>query len=265
MLLVACVVLGAVILGYIAGGRLRGFEGAHLRWWPLALIGLAMQVAPVPDLGGDGEDLVSLGLLIGSYLPLLAFAVANLRQPGFWLVTAGLAMNLLVISVNMGMPVTREAVVASGQEDVLATLEEDRGSKHHLADREEDILLFLADVIPVGRPFQQVVSGGDLVLYAGVGWFVFGTMRAARGRGGRLVGFGSPTPEPGGPSGTSQASGSSPASSSAPAPGPSAGAPSVSTAPSAAARSAPEPAEPDRPPPQPPPEAPGATRSGTAP
>ena len=254
MLLVACVVLGAVILGYLAGGRLRGFEGAHLRWWPLALIGLAMQVAPVPDLGGDGEDLLSLGLLIGSYLPLLTFAVANLRQPGFWLVTAGLAMNLLVISVNSGMPVTREAVVASGQEDGLTTLEEDRGSKHHLADRDEDILLFLADVIPLGRPFQQVVSAGDLVLYAGVGWFVFGTMRAARGRGGRLVGFGSPTPEPGGPSGTSP-----------PGRRTSAAGPDVSTAPSAAARSAPGQAAPDRPPRRPPPEAPGATRSGTAP
>jgi hypothetical protein len=256
VLFVACVVLGAVALGYLAGGRLRGFERVHLRWWPLALIGLAMQVAPVPDLGGDGEDLLGLGLLIGSYVPLTAFAVANLRQPGFWLVTAGLAMNLLVISVNAGMPVTREAVVASGQEGLLSILEEDRGQKHHLADRDEDVLLFLADVIPLAGPFQQVVSAGDLVLYAGVGWFVFGTMRAGRDRGGRPAGLepGSPRPAPDGPSGPSSAQGT-PA---APA--------DVSSGRSAAAPSAPGPAEETpRPPAQPPSEPPGATRSGSAP
>ena len=256
MLFVACVVLGAVILGYLAGGRLRGFERVHLRWWPLALIGLAMQVAPVPDLGGDGEDLLSLGLLIGSYVPLSAFAVANLRQPGFWLVTTGLAMNLLVISVNGGMPVTREAVVASGQEGLLGVLEEDRGQKHHLANRDEDVLLFLADVIPLAGPFRQVVSAGDLVLYAGVGWFVFGTMRAGRDRRGRPAGLEpeSPRPGPDGPSGPS------------PAPGTPAGPADVSSGPSAAAPSAPgPPAEAPRPGAQPPSEPPGATRSGSAP
>jgi hypothetical protein len=263
MLLVASVVLGAGVLGYLAGGRLRGFEGARLRWWPLALLGLAMQVAPVPDLGGEGEDLLGLVLLIGSYLPLMTFAVFNLRQPGFWLVTAGLAMNLLVISANSGMPVSREAVVASGQEGTLRTLEEGRGQKHHLADQDEDVLLFLADVIPLGGPFQQVVSAGDLVLYAGVGWFVFGTMRGARRTRGRLVGFESPTPGPGAPSGASQASVPSPASGSAPAPGPSAGAPGVSPAPSGEAPSAPEPAVPGRSQRQPPREPPGATTSGT--
>jgi Family of unknown function (DUF5317) len=256
VLFVACVVLGAVALGYLTGGRLRGFERVHLRWWPLALIGLAMQVAPVPDLGGDGEDVLSLSLLIGSYVPLTAFAVANLRQPGFWLVTAGLAMNLLVISVNAGMPVTREAVVASGQEGLLSILKEDRGSKHHLADRDEDVLLFLADVIPLAGPFQQVVSAGDLVLYAGVGWFVFATMRAGRDRGGRPAGLEpeSPRPGPDGPSAPSRA------------PGTPAGPADVSPGPSAAAPSAPgPPEETPGPPAQPPSEPPGATRSGTAP
>ena len=256
MLFVASVVLCAMVLGYLAGGRLRGFERVHLRWWPLALIGLAMQAAPVPDLGGDGEDLLGLGLLIGSYVPLTAFAVANLRQPGFWLVTAGLAMNLLVISVNSGMPVTREAVVASGQGDMIGALDEGRGAKHHLADRDEDVLLFLADVIPLAGPFQQVVSAGDLVLYAGVGWFVFGTMRAGRDRTGPPAGLEpeSPRPGPGGPSGPS------------PAPGTPDGPPDVSTGPSAAAPSAPGPPTGSRrPPARPPSEPPGATRSGTAP
>ena len=54
-------------------------------------------------------------------------------------------MNFAVIAVNGGMPVSRAAIVASGQGSTLAGLLERPGVKHHLA-RPEDQLVFLADV-----------------------------------------------------------------------------------------------------------------------
>ena len=36
---------------------------------------------------------------------------------------------------------------------------------------------FLADVIPVGGPLAQVVSVGDILVYAGIGWYIVATMR----------------------------------------------------------------------------------------
>ena len=181
VLLILLVLVVAAGLGFLTGGRLSGFDEVRLRWWPLALLGLAMQLVPVPDLGDDLEDIVGVALLIASFGPLLAFATLNLRSPGFPLVLIGMLMNLLVISVNAGMPVTREALVASGQEESLRVLEQGRGSKHHLADEDEDRLLFLADAIGLGWPFNEVVSAGDLVLYAGAGWYVFGALRAGAG------------------------------------------------------------------------------------
>ena len=174
--LLILVLVAAVAVGLVAGGSLRRFEDVRLRWWPLALIGLAMQSVGLPFLDDRLREGVELALLIGSYLPLLVFVWANRRLPGAWLIGLGLLSNFLVISVNGGMPVTRDAIVASGQAEHIPTLVADEDPKHHLAT-DDDVLVFLADAIPIPGPFGQVVSVGDLVLYLGVGWLVVGVMR----------------------------------------------------------------------------------------
>ena len=59
--------------------------------------------------------------------------------------------------MNGGMPVSRAAVVASGQTDTLEGLTQQRGVKHHLAGPDER-LLFLGDVIAIPPPVAQVIS-----------------------------------------------------------------------------------------------------------
>jgi hypothetical protein len=174
MLFLLSVIVFALVAGFAAGGRLRNFERLRIRAWWLAPVGLLLQVQ-LPALWHPGRDL-SVGLLIGSYLILLVFAALNLRLAGFALILIGLAMNLLVVGVNGGMPVTKGALVASGQGSFLSKLVHGKGAKHHLA-RPDDVLLPLADVIAIPPPIQQVVSAGDLVVYAGVVWLVAATMR----------------------------------------------------------------------------------------
>jgi hypothetical protein len=175
MLLIALVLVIGVVLGYAVGGRLRHVEELRLRWWWLAPIGLLMQLVPLP-LHGHLDQQVSVGLLIASYPVLLAFAARNIRLPGMPLIFVGLTLNLLVIAVNDGMPVSRHALVASGQGHLLQDLIQNGGAKHHLAGS-GDVLLQLADVIPIGKPIRQVVSAGDLVTYAGMVWLIAGVMR----------------------------------------------------------------------------------------
>ncbi len=175
MLLIAGVLVIGLVLGYLAGGRLRNFEHLRLRWWALAPLGFLMQLVPLP-LQGHLERQVSVGLLIASYPVLLAFVARNIRLPGLPLLFIGLAMNLLVISVNDGMPVTRHALEASGQGNLLQDLIHNGGAKHHLAGS-GDVLLPLGDVIPIGKPIRQVVSAGDLVVYAGMIWLIVAVMR----------------------------------------------------------------------------------------
>lgn len=175
MLLIAGVLVIAVLVGYLAGGRLRALEHLRLRWWALAPLGLFMQLTPLPFHGHE-EKQVSVGLLIASYPVLLGFVARNIRLPGMPLMFIGLAMNLLVISVNDGMPVTRHALEASGQGSLLQALIHHGGAKHHLAGP-GDALLPLADVIAVGPPVRQVMSAGDLVVYTGLVWLIVAVMR----------------------------------------------------------------------------------------
>jgi hypothetical protein len=165
-----------VLLGYLFGGRLRRVETLRLRWWWLAPIGLALQLVPI---AGDthGQRLITVSLLIASYPILMLFAVANIRLAGMALIFIGLALNLIVISANQGMPVTRHALVASNQGDVLNELSRHAGAKHFLAKPGDVTLEPLADVIPIGSPVDQVVSVGDLVVYAGVIWLMVAAMR----------------------------------------------------------------------------------------
>lgn len=176
MKLLAAVVLVSLYLGYLFGGRLHRLEALRPRWWGLVIVGLAIQFVPLPE-GQAGTDLfVRTAVLSLSYTLLVTFAAVNVRMPGMALVLVGLAANFAVIAVNGGMPASAEALIDSGQEDVLESLQGQGADKHHLLT-DGDELTFLADVIAVPQPIGQVISVGDVLVYAGLVWLVLAAMR----------------------------------------------------------------------------------------
>jgi len=172
MIVILALILLAVATGYARGGHIDNLTLGGLRWGALAVVGLAMQWAPVPKAGID----LPLILLYASFALLLAFTLKNIRVRGVALVLLGLALNLTVIAVNHGMPVPRHALVASHQQDTLQYLVRDGGEKHHLAGP-ADVLLPLADVIAVGPPVRVAYSVGDVLSYLGVFWLIAAGMR----------------------------------------------------------------------------------------
>jgi Family of unknown function (DUF5317) len=178
MILFLAVVAFALALGYALGGRIHELEKLRLRWWPLAIIGLALQFLPLPS-GRWGADLAVRIVVLGcSYALLILFCILNVRLPGMPLLLVGLALNAAVITSNGGMPVSRTALMRSGQADVLQELRDGGAAKHHLMTG-DDILTFLADVIPIGGPIRQVASIGDVFVYLGL---VILLVQAMRGR-----------------------------------------------------------------------------------
>lgn len=159
----------AIGLGYLSGGRLSWLSGIKVRWFPLALVGLALQTVPVP---GNRWPLV---LLYVSFVLLVVFAVKNLKVTGFAVITVGIILNFAVIAANGGMPVSKQSLIDSGQTSTLADLNSG-GAKHHLI-RAEDRLTFLADVTAIPAPVSQSVSLGDLFTYGGVGLLIVAAMR----------------------------------------------------------------------------------------
>ncbi len=169
MRLVMLTIPVAVLVGYLAGGRLGNLANVRFRWPMSGLAGIALQFAPVAGTGGTL-------LLVASFLFLFVAAGVNRKLPGFSLILVGLWLNFVVITVNEGMPVTRHALVASGQANTLADLRSGADTKHHLAS-DEDELLFLGDAIPIPPPVHQAVSLGDLLTYSGAMWFLIRGMR----------------------------------------------------------------------------------------
>ena len=171
MSLIALIVVVAVLAGFLAGGSLRPFEHLRVHWWALAPIGLTLQGAPIPELSGVDPDRLAMAVLLVSYAMLLAFTAVNRRLPGAALVFVGLALNVVVIAPNGGMPVDPDAARVAGARSV--TIEET--AKHHLLGS-DDVLPFLGDVIGIPPPVRAVVSAGDVALYAGVLAFIVMTM-----------------------------------------------------------------------------------------
>jgi hypothetical protein len=170
MRLVVLTIPVAILVGYLAGGRLGNLANVPFRWPVSGLAGIALQFAPVAGTGGTV-------LLVGSFLFLFVAAGVNRRLPGFALILVGLWLNFVVITINEGMPVTRHALTASGQVNTLSELQSGADTKHHLAS-DQDALVFLGDAIPIPPPIHQAVSLGDLLTYSGAMWFVIRGMRA---------------------------------------------------------------------------------------
>jgi uncharacterized protein DUF5317 len=164
MRLVLLLLLVSFGLGLLLRGSFKNLAEVKLRYWGLALVGYALQVLPYPESWGPN---VPIAMLLLSFVLLMAFALANLRQAGFWLILAGVLMNFVVIAVNWGMPVSASALVASDQQEVLEELRGEPSQKHHLANAEDE-LRFLGDVVPIPDPIHLTVSAGDLALYLGV-------------------------------------------------------------------------------------------------
>src|SRR6266511_3287108 len=130
MILYVSVILLSVLTGYLVGGRLRGFERLHLRYWWLAPIGLGLQAFSLPEARHGTDLLVRMAVLGASYALLLIFAGINFRIPGMPLLLVGLTLNAVVVIANGGMPASRHALEASGQTEALKHLTAD--PKHHL-------------------------------------------------------------------------------------------------------------------------------------
>ena len=164
-----------LLVGIASGGRLRNLSGIHLRWTGLAIIGFALQFVSGPGTA------IPLSCLYASFVLLSAFAIKNIRVTGFTVILIGIAMNFLVIGLNQGMPVARQALAASGQADTLDDLIGNPYPKHHLAS-EDDLVVFLGDVIALPQPIGQAISIGDIFTYGGVGVVIVAGMRAPTAR-----------------------------------------------------------------------------------
>ncbi|HEX7355442.1 MAG TPA: DUF5317 family protein [Mycobacteriales bacterium] len=200
MLFVLIAVVGGLLIGWALGGSLSRLETARLRYVPVLLLAVALQVAAAFALGGWAYAAV----LVVSLLLALGWLAFNGRLAGRLLLAVGLAANALVIVANGAMPVELSAAARAG----VATGPLYDDPRHAVADGSTRLAL-LDDRIPLPLPWQpQVLSAGDVLVAAGAGLMVAQAMRRrVRGQGavlppppgGPAVSTGVPPPPPGRP------------------------------------------------------------------
>jgi len=170
---IAVAIVAGVLIGLLRGGRFDNLGEASFRLWPLLILGVVVQGAA----SFTAEGAVALILL--SYGLLLLFTLVNLQHAGMGVVFVGIAMNLVVIGANGGMPVRADAIVAAGIVEHEQVPSLDFGAKRHL-ETPDDRLTFLGDIIPVPVA-EEVLSFGDLAMSVGVATVLVGLLRKRRG------------------------------------------------------------------------------------
>lgn len=168
--------LVGIAAGVLLGGRLAGLGRLDLRWVPLAIAGLCLQLvlfsAPVTERIGD----LGPPLYVGSTVLVLATVLRNGRIAGMPVLAAGAVSNLVAIVANGGlMPTTAQALAATGHPVV--------SGYSNSAFLEDPRLGFLTDIfaLPSWLPMANVFSVGDVLIGAGVASVIVLAMRSGRG------------------------------------------------------------------------------------
>ncbi|MGH2475081.1 MAG: MFS transporter [Candidatus Limnocylindrales bacterium] len=174
-MLIGGILLG-LLLGLLAGGRLRNLANIQLRWTWLLVAAVIVRFSTEALLGA-GVDFIQdlrLPLLAAGFAILLTGLWVNRGYPGLSLAFLGILSNAVVIVVNGGyMPIWQTSLTAAGftPEDVTSAL-------HIIVQGDAASFLtqalILGDVIPVPVPLiQNVASLGDLFLSLGLSFFLF--------------------------------------------------------------------------------------------
>ena len=172
---VVAIVVAIIVIPVTNGSITRLAEVRFRRVW-LLIVGLALQVLVVlVDIPRARYEDLGVAMLLASYVALLGFCASNLRTRGIELIGVGIALNALVIALNLGMPYK----VADG-------IPRETTVKHR-PTRSTDVAVFLSDQIVIGDPFDAAISIGDIVLAVGIVELAYFGSRRPRRRGSRAV------------------------------------------------------------------------------
>ena len=163
-------------LGLLAGGELWNLVYVRLRWLPILLVAAAARLGLDAALtAGAVPDGLRLWLVLVAYVLLTAMLLANRGLPGMTAAALGTAANGIAIVANGGwMPVWQPSLAAAGFDPTTL-----HSNFHRMLVGPVDASFFahggpLVDIIPIPIPIvQSVASVGDLLLAAGLAFFVF--------------------------------------------------------------------------------------------
>ena len=160
-----------IVAGYLLGGRLDRLGQVRFRWAPLALIGLAVQVALFSDPLAEAVSTGGPAIYVASTAVVLVAVLRNLAIPGVAIIALGAASNLVAIVANGGyMPADPGALA------IMGGIGPGYSNSSVVADPALEILTDIF-AIPAWVPFANVFSIGDVLIGIGVAATIAVAMR----------------------------------------------------------------------------------------
>lgn len=170
----------AIIVVVATKGSVERLGRLRFRVLWLLFLGLAVQIVlEVVDFPQDRIEDLGFAILLLSYVAILGFCFANRSVRGMTLIAIGVALNVLVIALNQGMP-TKDDVRERDGREVRVPIEQ---TVKHRPEEDDDLLGFLGDVITVPEFPNQQFSIGDIVMGLGIVDLCFEGSRVPRRRG----------------------------------------------------------------------------------
>jgi hypothetical protein len=161
MLVLGIAIAAAALIPLVTRGSYARLIRTEIHWGWLLGVGLAIQLGlEYVTIPREYWHNVGFGLLVASYVLILAFCARNLVLRGMGIVLIGIACNALVIGLNQGMPV-KFPPRSRNRAFALTTV------KHHPQQHGEKLLV-LSDIIVLPHPYDSVMSFGDLILAVGL-------------------------------------------------------------------------------------------------
>jgi len=177
------ILLVAILFGVLAGVGYARIRGRRYDLHPLrhiesliAAIFLQGLVFYFPFTRSRIPGQLAAVLFISSLVCLLIFVGLNRSEAGFWILGAGLALNLLVILANGGwMPISPTVagrLVPAGSSYTLKTGDRFGTSKDVLLEPSDTRFVWLSDRfnLPPWFPWQYAFSFGDILIALGAFW-----------------------------------------------------------------------------------------------
>ena len=173
------VILAALLIVVATKGSFRKLGRMQFRLLGLLFAAMAIQIAlEYVDFPKERIDDLGLAILLSSYVLIFAFCYANRSLQGMWIIAIGVALNVVVIALNQGMPASDDVAQRGGREVHIPI---ERTVKHK-PESNDDLLPFLGDVFSLPGD-NAVFSVGDIVLGLGIVDICFEASRRPRRRG----------------------------------------------------------------------------------
>ena len=164
----------AVAVGYIRGGRLRGYLKKPLRGIGLPIVGFLIEgsFAWLPNVL-RAPSLQWLWIaVVAEYLCLFTFLYMNRAERVLWLVALGTATNFAAMAVNqMRMPVSPVILDFSSLTHFVERVRSGELIEYVLVGWNGP-LWWLGDCIPIPWGVPGVASVGDFLMGTGLFWWV---------------------------------------------------------------------------------------------